>query len=152
MERDPGPGCNGDTAERGLKSLRLPQTINADGLLFAFQFSLAQIDQLFARRQAITEIGREQHLLIEFFHHRFEAENGVHDIADDGGIALRIEPDVTAGNRAIMERDPDVKRLAVGPLGRAREREEIARNLQRRGAIRFLPPRTRSSKQASRRR
>ena len=83
-----------------------------------FNFRSPRSTSFSLRRQAIAEIGREQNLLIEFFHHRFEAENGIHHVADDGRVALRIEPDIAAGDRAKMERDPDLKRLSVGPLDR----------------------------------
>ena len=53
-------------------------------------------------------------------------------------VALRIDPDVAAGDGAIMQRDPDIKWLAVGPLDCVREREQITRNLQCRAAIDFF--------------
>ena len=75
--------------------------------------------------------------MVEFFHHRFQAEHGVYDVANDGGVALRIEADISASDRAVMERDPYLKRLAIPPLDRPGQRQKIARDLERRGAIDF---------------
>src|SRR5450432_1137336 len=138
----PNESCVERQIKRTLRGYRprLQEPVDADGLLFALQLSLAQINQFFARQQAIAEIRREQNLLIKLLHHRFETENGVDHVADDGRVALRIEPDVAAGDRTKMERDPDVERLAVGPFDRTRERQDFARDLERRRAIDSLLP------------
>src|SRR5450432_3214324 len=133
----PNESCVERQIKRTLRGYRprLQEPVDADGLLFALQLSLAQINQFFARQQAIAEIRREQNLLIKLLHHRFETENGVHHVSNDGRVALRIEPDVAAGDRTKMERDPDLKRFPVGPLDLARERQDFARDLERRRTI-----------------
>ena len=90
--------------------------------------------------------------LIEFLHDRFETENRIDRVADDGRVALRVDTDVAASDRAIMQRDADTKRLAVGPFDCAREPEEIPRNLKCCGAIDFFISALRSNKRAWRRR
>ena len=40
--------------------MALPETVNAHGLLFAFQLSFTEIGQFFAFEQTSTEIGGKQ--------------------------------------------------------------------------------------------
>src|SRR5262249_19419825 len=84
------------------------------------------------------EVGREQKRLIQFLHHRFEAEHRVYGVADNGGVTLRVESDVSTGDGTVVQRNPDTKRLPAGPLHLLGECKQVTRNSEGCRTIRRL--------------